>query len=492
MTDHILISLLAGAIIGAALVWVFRKIMVEKDLVPLSRLRELETELTAARTSLALERQQLDQHAGEIQRQDNLLKNWELRYETLFKSNESFAAQADGRLQRMRELQEELQQAQLKLSTRDELVSDLKEALAQRDARLDTQREQLEAQKKNLEEMGLSLKKDFELLAGSILEEKTKKFTESNCDNLKTILDPLKKDLSEFKQKVESAYNNEARERFSLGEKIKDLIGLNQRISEEANNLTKALKGEVKKQGDWGEMILESILEHSGLVKDREYFLQEFIRDAAGNIIKNEEGQGLKPDVMVYYPDKRCLVMDSKVSLVAYERFASAEDKADQERELNAHILSIKTHIDGLSKKNYQHFVGSLDWVVLFIPIEPAYLVALRKDPQLWNYAYSKKIILVCPSNLLAVLKITADLWKREHQSQHAAEIAKRGGQLYDKLAGFVQTMDVLGDSLKKASSNYDKAYAQLSTGPGNLIRQAEMMRELGIKTSKRLPECSE
>jgi DNA recombination protein RmuC len=284
-------------------------------------------------------------------------------------------------------------------------------SIADKDAKIKYQEDKQVEQKRDFDEMGEKLKKDFQLLANSIFDEKSQKFTQVNSDSLKNILDPLKKDLVEFKTKVEETYDKESKQRFSLGEKIKDLVELNHKISDEANNLTRALKGEIKKQGDWGEMILESVLENSGLQKDREYFIQAFIRDEVGNIIKNEEGQGMKPDVLIYYPDKRCLVVDAKVSLTAYDRFANADDKGTQESELNNHLNSVRGHIDGLSKKNYQSYLNSIDWVIMFVPIEPAYLVALRKDPELWYYAYSKKIILVCPSNLMAVLKITSDLW---------------------------------------------------------------------------------
>jgi len=386
------------------------------------------------------------------------------------------------------ELRQEINQLR---QVHDEKLRELQEAkleIAGFQSQLRYQQEQFEQQKASLEDMGDYLRKEFQLLANSILEEKTEKFTVQNAEKLKTILDPLNLQIREFRTKVEEAYDKESKERFSLGERIRELVELNQRISEEASNLARALKGDTKKQGDWGEMLLESVLENSGLVKGREYKVQEYITDESGVVLKNEAGQAMRPDVIVYYPDKRCLVIDAKVSLTAYDRFAAAEDRETQEKELNAHVASLRNHIDGLSARQYQNYVDSLDWVVLFVPIEPAYLVALRRDPKLWEYAYSKKIILVSPTNLMAVLKITSDLWTREKQRRNAEEIAERGGRLYDKFVTFVESVQDIGTNLERTRTAYEKAVRQLKEGNGNLIRQAEQMRELGIKSSKRLP----
>jgi DNA recombination protein RmuC len=456
--------------------------------VPSSQLTESNTNLQEALTQKAVLENSLELINGEKLTQSTKLEQTESLYTDLIGQHATKASIIQSLTGEKESIKNELSQAKNYLEVKSEELNNAQIQIADKDAKLQYQMEQQKAHKQELEAMGEQLKKDFQILANTILDEKTQKFTQLNSENLKTILDPLKRDLGEFKTKVEETYDKESKERFSLGEKIKDLVELNHKISDEAHNLTKALKGDVKKQGDWGEMILESVLEKSGLQKDREYFVQQFIKDEAGNVIKSEDGQGMKPDVMVYYPDKRCLVLDSKVSLNAYERFANADDKELQEQELNNHIISLRGHIDGLSSKNYQNYVDSLDWVVMFVPIEPAYLVALRKDSELWHYAYKKKIIMVCPSNLLAVLKITADLWKREYHNQNALEIAKRGGQLYDKFVGFVITMQELGGTISKAQNTYDKAFNQLKNGPGNLVKQAELMRKLEVKASKQLP----
>jgi len=283
-------------------------------------------------------------------------------------------------------------------------------------------------------------------------------------------------------------YDKESKERFSLGEKIKDLVELNQKISEEANNLAKALKGSSKTQGDWGEMILENILEQSGLVKDREYFVQEFLKDEDGNFIKNPEGRKLQPDVIIRYPDDRKVIIDSKVSLTAYARYTNTEDPEQQQKAVREHVLSVRKHIDELSNKNYQDFTTTLDFVMMFVPNEPAYFLALQNDPELWDYAYRKRIILISPTNLIAALKLIADLWKREYQNRNALEIAERGAALYDKFVGFVDNLQNIGIHIEKTQKSYESAMSQLKDGRGNLIGQAEKLRTLGVKAKKRLP----
>jgi DNA recombination protein RmuC len=265
---------------------------------------------------------------------------------------------------------------------------------------------------------------------------------------------------------------------------------MSEQVSQEANNLTSALKGNTKMQGNWGELLLESILENSGLTKGQEFVTQEFIRDGAGNVIKDDEGKGLQPDVMVYYPDKRRIIIDSKVSLIAWDRYVS-EDSTDDEREksLSQHIQSIKSHIDGLSRKNYPKYAEALDYVLMFVPIEPAFLEALKKDKQLWKYAYDKNILIVSPTNLLAVLRIIADLWKVEQRSKNAIEIAEKAGLLYDKFVGFTESLETVGKKIADAQSSYEKAMGQLSTGRGNIIGKIEELKKMGANAQKQIPD---
>lgn len=364
--------------------------------------------------------------------------------------------------------------------------------VAELKAQLEAKEELLSAQQNELRETRDQLNKDFQVLAGKILEEKTERFTLLNQKNMETILKPLSERLQEFKVKVEETYDKESKQRFSLEERIKELVALNNQISEDANNLTKALKGESKIQGNWGEMILESILEKSGLKKGIEYHTQEFLKDENGKPIRNEENQRMQPDVIIEYPGGRKVVVDSKVSLNAYVRYVEAESDEARAKAEKEHLVSIRQHIDELSSKSYQDYMDSVDFVMMFIPNEPAYILAMKLDANLWDYAYKKRILIINPTNLIASLRVVADLWKREAQSQNVQEIAERGALLYDKFAGFIETLQDVGANISRSQKAYDKAMSQLSEGRGNLLRQAEMLKDLGVKPQKELPKGDE
>lgn len=359
-------------------------------------------------------------------------------------------------------------------------------------AQLVAKEDLLLAQQRELKETREQLNKDFQVLANEILEEKTARFTLTNQKNMEAILKPLSERISDFKTKVEETYDKESKQRFSLEERIKELVSLNTQISEDANNLTKALKGESKIQGNWGEMILESILEKSGLKKGVEYYTQEFLKDDAGNPIRNDQNQKMQPDVVIEYPGGRKVIVDSKVSLSAYVRYVEAAVDVDRVKAEKDHLTSIKQHIDELSNKAYQDYIESVDFVMMFIPNEPAYILAMKLDANLWDYAYKRRILIINPTNLIASLRVVADLWKREAQSQNAQEIAERGAALYDKFAGFVDTLQEVGSNIARSQKSYDKAFSQLSEGRGNLLRQAEMLKDLGVKPQKELPKSQE
>jgi DNA recombination protein RmuC len=339
------------------------------------------------------------------------------------------------------------------------------------------------------EKMSELLKLEMEALAERVMRNNSLQMVQKNEEKMGEILAPLKTELGDFKKKVEETYEKESKERFSLGKEIDRLVKMSEQVSQEANNLSTALKGNSKMQGNWGEMILESILEHSGLTKGREYTTQEFIRDLAGNIIKDEQGHGLQPDVIISYPDQRKVIIDSKVSLLAWEQYVSESDFVKQELAMKSHIGSLRNHIEELSKKNYPKYAIALDYVLMFIPIEPAFLEAVKKDPMLWKFAYDKKIMLVSPTNLLAVLKIIADLWKVEQQNRNAIEIAEKAGALYDKFHGFLTNLELVGKKIGDAQSSYDDAFKQLSTGKGNIIARVEELKKMGANASKQLPE---
>ena len=381
-------------------------------------------------------------------------------------------------------LQRSEQQAQteatLTISLRAERDRALQNAI-RLEAELDSERKQGLGRIESLNEAKEALTSQFKNLANEILEDKSKRFTEQNVANLDALLKPLQTKLSEFKEQVNTSYGNEARERFALKSEIERLANLNLRMSDETRSLTQALKGDSKVQGNWGELVLESILESSGLRKGEGYLVQ----DSHTQI----DGSRLQPDVVVKLPEGRSLVVDSKVSITAYSRHAETSDPVVAEQELAAHIQSLRSHIQGLSGKNYSSLygIGSVDFVLMFVPIEPAFLLALKTAPNLYQEALAKNIVLVCPSTLMATLRTVAHLWRQDHQNRNALEIAKQCGTLYDKFVGFVDDLEKLGQRLDQAQTSYHDAFNKLKSGKGNLIRTAEKVRELGVKPSKNL-----
>ena len=351
----------------------------------------------------------------------------------------------------------------------------------------------LNKQKDEITAMQELAKNEFKNLANAILEEKTEKFTALNQSNLKKILEPFQDKITELRNKVGETYDKESKERFSLGEKVKELALLNQQISEDAKKLTRALKGESKTQGNWGEMILENILEKSGLVKGREYFLEHELRDEDNKALFSEfSGKKMRPDAVVKYPDERNVIIDSKVSLTSFTELVDENDPDLYEIKVNQHLNSLKNHIKQLSEKAYDDYDKSLDFVMMFIPSEPAYIAAMQAEPNLWNFAYEKRILLLNPSNLITSLKLVADLWKREYQNKNAAEIADRGAKLYDKFVSFVDNLEKVGKNIDAAKNVYNDAFKQLSTGNDNLITQTIKLKSLGIKNKKNIPQSLE
>ncbi|HQI46910.1 MAG TPA: DNA recombination protein RmuC [Bacteroidales bacterium] len=343
--------------------------------------------------------------------------------------------------------------------------------------------EKLTTQKTEMEELQNKFTTEFENVANKILKNHSEEFTKTNVKNIGEILNPLKEKLGEFEKKVNDAYDKELRDKVSLREEVKKLYELNTKISDDANNLTKALKGDSKKQGNWGEFVLEKILERSGLTKGIEFEMQVSV--------KSDEGKRYQPDVVVFLPEKKHIIIDSKVSLTAYERLVNANEEEERKRYMNEHILSIRRHIKELSEKNYQSAkdMNSPDFVLLFIPIESSFGVAVQADQQLFNDAWTNKIVIVSPSTLLATLQTISSIWKQENQTRNAMEIAKQGGALYDKFVGFVNDLEKIGKNVHQVQESYDEAMKKLSTGSGNLINKAESIRKLGVKTSKRLPD---
>jgi DNA recombination protein RmuC len=333
-----------------------------------------------------------------------------------------------------------------------------------------------------LNEAKTQLTDQFKALANDILEEKSKRFTEQNQTNIEQVLSPLKIKLHEFQGKIEEVYIQEGKDRSALAEQVRNLMSLNKQLSQDAHNLTSALKGQSKTQGNWGEFILERVLENSGLTKGEHYVTQ-----ASHN---REDGTRAQPDVIINLPESRHLVIDAKMSIIAYNDYANSDNDLMRDAALKRHIDSVRSHIKGLSSKNYQELyqLKSLDFVIMFVPVEPAFMLAIAQDSNLWQDAWTKNVLLVSPSTLLFVVRTVAHLWRQEQQTRNAQDIAKRGAELYDKLVGFVTDFEKIGDRLNQAQKSYVDAFGKLKDGRGSVIRQAEMLKELGVKPTKSLP----
>lgn len=389
------------------------------------------------------------------------------------------ARQAEAALQAARG---EIGESHSQASGLRERVGQLEVLAAELQTRLDSERRG--AQERLQELMGArdALTNQFKALANEILEEKSRRFTQQNRESLGQLLDPLRTQIAEFKGKVEQAYDTEGKERSALAKQVEQLLTLNQALSQDAQNLTLALKGNAKSQGNWGELVLERVLEASGLRKGHEYDVQDHqVR---------EDGSRAQPDVVIQLPDERRVVVDSKVSLVAYERLVVAESDEERQQALRRHVESVRGHMKDLSLKKYQALYGfkSLDFVLMFVPVEPAFMAAVTHDRQLFMDAWDKNVLLVSPSTLLMVLRTIDQLWRQEAQGRNAQEIARRGAELYDRLHDFVKELKSVGTRLDQAQESYRDAYRKLAENRGNVIRQAEMLRELGVKPAKPMP----
>lgn len=395
------------------------------------------------------------------------------------------AATEKGRLleSNVAELKNELRLAnessEIKLNSEKNTIAKLNGELAAAQTDNNNLHQRLLEQKAEIEDLNKRFTKEFENLANRILDEKSQKFTDQNKNNLDIILNPFKEKLKEFEQKVDHAYKTESNERITLKTEIKNLIDLNKQISTDANNLTNALKGEVKTQGNWGELILEKVLEKSGLRKGAEYSVQQSFT--------TEEGGRLQPDVVIHLPDSKNLIVDSKVSLVAYEKYYSAALADEQQRFLKEHVNSIRNHVKGLSGKNYQNLynIGSPDFVLMFIPIEAAFSLAVGNDDTLYNEAFEKNVIIVSTSTLLATLRTINNIWKQDRQNKNVLEIARQSGELYDKFSAVVDDFIKVGEGMAGSKKVYDEAMARLYTGKGNVVARFENLKVLGAKASK-------
>lgn len=379
------------------------------------------------------------------------------------------------------------------LATANAEIQQLRSKLQQSDIETSRLNENLRFVEQEKQRLAQESELRFKNLANEILTANSRTFKEQNETRLAEILTPLRENIEQFRKAVTDTYSEESRQRFSLEERIKELITLNQSIGKEAKDLTLALKGNSKVQGDWGEMILEGILEKSGLQEGREYTVQQ-TKDETGRTLQDESGKKLRPDIVVNYPNGRHIVIDSKVSLSAYVNYINSEDPDEQNRFAQQHLASVKKHIAELKTKKYQDYVanGKTDFVMMFIPNEAAYITAMQLDRNLWQAAYDQRVLIVSPTQLISALRLVAQLWSHDRQSQNALEIAKAGGRMYDKLVGFVDDMQKIKKSLDQSRDLYNSAMNKLSDGRGSLISQAEKMRDLGAKATKQLPKSDD
>ena len=392
-----------------------------------------------------------------------------------FNKLETEKAVIDSQVERLPDLEIELNDLRSRLITEQKRSTEFQ-------TRLEEQTRSGEEKLKLLKEAKEVLTTEFQNIGQKIFEEKTEKFTHQNKTNLESLLNPFRDQMSAFKQKVDDVYDKEAKDRVALSEQVKQLRDLNQQLSQDAVNLTRALKGDSKARGNWGEVILSKVLERSGLQEGREYEVQE--------THKNEEGSRFQPDVVIHLPESKDIVVDSKVSLVAYENFSTTEDEKERATALQQHIASIRAHVRDLSGKNYEELKGlrTLGYVLMFIPIEPAFLLAVGEDPELFNDAMSKNIFIVSPSNLLITLKTINAMWQYAYQNENALEIAQKAGGMYDKFVSFVESFDLVGSRLEQAEESWSQARGQLVTGKGNLVKRADDLKQMGVRTKKQLP----
>ncbi len=395
---------------------------------------------------------------------------------------EKLNLELNDKLQMIAEIAQQKERLQQKVTdgqiSESRLLSQLSSAEERHRDLVQRTKEQAEERQAEQQQREAQLRDQFKSLASDIFKEQTQQFREGNNESISSLLTPFKQDITSFRDRVETIYNFENEQRGALKNELERLLELNRRITTETANLTNALRGNSKVQGDWGEMILETILESSNLVKGSQYFTQTNFKDEAGN--------NLRPDVVLSLPEGKQIVIDSKTSLTAFVNYVNCEEPQERRQHLDAHIVSVRQHIKELSNKDYQKLIKSPDFVIMFIPSEPAFLAALQADSSLWSEAYSKKVIISSPTNLFALLKLVDDLWKRNAQSKNTAEIVLRGTKLYDQLVNFVTQFEGVGSALEGAQAKYSDAYKRLTSGNDNIIRNGEKLRLLGLPTKKR------
>ncbi len=409
-------------------------------------------------------------------------ERWSETLEACRIENARLRSRIDGLGQMLMAAEERGEARERELRAQREAILSLEKELSEAQTRLEEERERARARLEELRDARTTLQKEFKILAEKILEENSRRFGDLSSDRVEEVLKPLRTQMAEFRDRIDRVHTEETRQRATLMQEVRQLRELNRRIGEEAESLSKALKGESKTRGIWGEMVLERVLEASGLREGEEYVRERTMRNA--------EHRRLRPDVIVYLPDRRELVVDAKTSLVAYERYANAEDEGQKRRYAKEHLAAVKRHIDELAQKDYSRVEGieTLDFVMMFLPIEGALALALQEDPGLYDEAFSRHVVLVSPTALLVALRAVENSWRRERQNRNARKIARQAGALYDKFVAFAEDMERIGRQLETVQKSYDASWNKLSSGRNNIVRQIEKLRELGAETSREIP----
>ncbi len=472
-TGVIIVALIIGLVLGAGLVWLVFKERITSALgsaqADVAKINDELRRETAARAA-----------AEEKNTRIGLL-------ETEIQTRESDVRDISGRLDLLKSESTELIKTRAEIQTtleqeRQQNKQQLEQLRKQHDEIRELDRTRLDEQKADLTRQRKELGVEFENLANKILEDKSKRFTEQNKTNLDALLKPLGEKIKDFEKKVEDTYDKESKQRFSLEKEIANLRDLNTRIGQDAINLTNALIGKTKTQGNWGEQILETIRQNAGLIKGQHYDVQVSIN--------TDDGRRIQPDVILHLPEERHIVIDSKVNLTSYTRFCELDDGPDREVELKRHVSAFRNHVSELSDKEYQdHYkLSSLEFVLMFVPLEPAFMLALQTDESIYEFAYQKRISIVTPSTLHAAVHTVSNIWRQDSQNKNAMKIADEAGKLYDKFVAFTNDLEDIGSKLSATQRTYDAARNKLTLGKGNLIGRAENIRLLGAKASKRLP----
>lgn len=411
----------------------------------------------------------------------------------ILRYNSRMAAMKSSKIQSEMSLQvsvKEVEDLKKKLSSLENVLKEF-DAVRQENVRLRANIERDAGLKEAMEVQKKLMEAEFRRMASRIMEDNSEMFVKSNKNEMDKLIIPLNEKLAEFKDVINKTYNSESKERYSLKEQIEKLVLSSKQMSDDTKRLTEALKGKAKIQGDWGEHILETMLENSGLTKGREFDTQETLRDASGKVVTGDDDKRLRPDVIVHYPDNTDIVIDAKTSLTAYMRYMEAETDEARSRAVEEHLTSVCKHVSELATKKYQDYVKSMDFVMMFIPNDYAFMLAMQADPSLWMDAYEKRVMIVSPTHLISVLKMVAVLWRREEQKNNVMRISKAAGEVYVKLTAFCESMEKVGKALDSARGSYDEAVKRLSTGRDNAIRKLEQMKAMGIDVKgKKIPQA--